>query len=76
MPIKSDPRKVTGKISTLEIDCDKDWQGMGLHNLKGLDANMDEGDIMARSGAGVYKKVVPGSFDTVLKTDSDRKSVV
>ena len=42
-------------ISQIEIDVDKDWQGFGLTNLKGLAGGMQKGDTLTHDGGKVVK---------------------
>ena len=52
-------------LSELEIDVDKDWQGFGIANLKGLDSGMQKGDILVHDGNKVVK-VSPSSIGDEL----------
>ena len=53
------PPTVT-KLSQLEIDADKDWQGKGITNLKELAAPMQKGDMMVRGDSGIII-ITPGN---------------
>ncbi len=44
------------KLSEIEIDIDKDWQGMLIRNLGGIDSSMQPGDIIYR-GQAVFERV-------------------
>ncbi len=43
--------KGVGKLSELEIDADKDWQGMGITNIKEVALAMEHGDMVVRTGS-------------------------
>lgn len=49
------------KLSELEIDADKDWNGKGITSLKELAAGMARGDILVHDGA-LLARVSPGSI--------------
>lgn len=53
------------KLSQLQIDADKDWQTMGISNLKEVALGMGVGDITQRTGS-VLTKLVPGTVNYVL----------
>ena len=42
-------------LSQIEIDVDKDWQGFGLTNLKGLASGMQKGDTLTHDGNKIVK---------------------
>ena len=44
------------KLSDLEIDGDKDWQGKGISNLKAIVAGMARGDMVYR-GADILERI-------------------
>jgi hypothetical protein len=48
-------------LSELVIDCDKDWLGFGITNLKELAAGMVKGDVLVQDGS-VLVKVSPGDI--------------
>jgi len=47
--------KNVATLSELEIDVDKNWQGFGITNLKGLDSNMRKGDVLTHNGTLIAK---------------------
>jgi len=49
------------KLSELEIDADKDWNGRGITSLKELAAGMGKGDALVHDGS-VLVKVSPGDI--------------
>ncbi|MBA7710539.1 hypothetical protein ES703_119482 [subsurface metagenome] len=53
------------KLSELEIDADKDWDGKGINNLKELALSMTKGDILFRQG-DVLVKLSPGPIGDEL----------
>ncbi len=55
---KRDPDRAL-RISKLEIDADKDWEGKGITNLKGITPAMDIGDVVYR-GTTVLRQLQPG----------------
>lgn len=62
------------KISELEIDADKDWQGRGISNLKEVAAGMATGDIAQHDGARLVK-LPPGLANYVLTSEGPGKLV-
>jgi len=55
------------RLSELNIDADKDWQAMGISNIKELALAMDKGDMLFFDGAGVVL-ITPGAAGTRLTT--------
>jgi len=55
------------KLSELEIDADKNWEGFGVTELKELDPAMAKGDMVFQNGAKL-QKIIPGSVGTMLTT--------
>jgi len=53
------------RLSELEIDADKDWQAMGITNIKELAAAMTRGDLLVR-GDSILEKLLPGTLGYVL----------
>ncbi len=53
------------KLSTLQIDADKDWATKGITNIKQLAAAMAKGDLIVR-GDTVLVRLQPGSIGLVL----------
>lgn len=47
--------KTINTLSALEIDVDKDWQGFGITNLKGLAGGMQKGDVLIHNGNKIVK---------------------
>jgi hypothetical protein len=58
------------KLSELEIDADKDWQGYGISNLKELAPSMQRGDMLQRGDNGVLEKLSPGAIGFELTSNS------
>ena len=50
------------RLSGLEIDADKNWNGYGISNVKELAPGMQRGDIMQRGDSGVLEKISPGAI--------------
>lgn len=48
------------RLSQLQIDVDKDWDGYGITNLRELAAGMARGDVLVHNGS-ILVKVSPGS---------------
>lgn len=59
--------KVAKKLSELEIDADKDWNGFGITNVKELAASMTKGDTLFFDGVKLGK-LSPGPIGTMLTT--------
>jgi hypothetical protein len=55
------------RLSQLDIDADKDWGGKAITNLKGLAANMTQGDLFFR-GPAVIQRLPPGVAGQFLIT--------
>lgn len=53
------------RLSELEIDSDKDWQGKGINNIKQVAAGMAIGDIIQHNGA-ILESFTPGAANLVL----------
>ena len=49
------------KLSELDIDCDKDWNGKAILNISGAAAGMQKGGVLVHDGS-VLVVVVPGSI--------------
>lgn len=69
MGIKADPVIEHLRISKMEVDVDKSWDGMGIRRVKELAPGMIEGDLVARSGS-VLTKISPGDPSTILTSDA------
>jgi len=54
------------RLSELIIDADKDWQAMGISNIRELAAAMTKGDIPILGGAAIIAALGPGSTGTML----------
>ena len=63
------------KLSELEIDTDKDWQGKGITNIKQVAAGMAIGHILQHSGS-ILEALVPGPAHNVLTSEGPGKKVV
>jgi len=57
------------RLSELEIDADKDWEGHGVFNLKELAPGMGKGDMLQRGGSGVLEKFSPGAIGFELTSN-------
>jgi len=55
------------KLSEIIIDADKDWQAMGISNIKEVAAAMPTGNMISHSGA-VVVALSPGPVGTHLTT--------
>jgi hypothetical protein len=62
------------KLSELEIDADKDWQGKGIFNIKEVAQSMGIGDIVQHDGARLVK-LPPGVANYVLTSEGSGKLV-
>jgi hypothetical protein len=49
------------RLSELEIDCDKDWNGKSILNIAGAAAGMQKGGVLIHNGS-VLVQVTPGSI--------------
>ena len=49
------------KLSELEIDGDKDWNGKTILNISGVAAGMQKGGVLVHNGS-VLVEVIPGSI--------------
>ncbi len=63
------------KLSELEIDADKDWQGKGIANIKEVAAGMAIGDIIQHDGVKLVR-LPPGMANYVLTSEGGGKLVV
>ncbi len=52
-------------LANLEIDADKDWQGLSITNIKELASGMQKGDLLFFDGTRLAKST-PGTIGTVL----------
>ncbi len=52
-------------LSELDIDADKNWQGLSLTDVKELAKGMQKGDLLFFDGAHIAKST-PGTVGTVL----------
>ena len=49
------------KLSELDIDCDKDWNGKAILNISSTTAGMQKGGVLIHNGS-VLVTVIPGSI--------------
>ncbi len=56
------------RLSELEIDADKDWQAMGITNIRELVAGMNMGDMLTHDDTGIVI-LTPGDPGLMLTTD-------
>lgn len=56
------------KLSELEIDADKDWQGFGIANIASIAAGMAIGHIVQHNGS-VLETLPPGAAHNVLTSE-------
>jgi hypothetical protein len=49
------------RLSELEIDCDKDWNGKAILNISGAAAGTQKGGVLVHNGS-VLVMVIPGSI--------------
>ena len=55
------------RLSELIIDADKDWQAVGISNIKEVAAAMPTGNMISRNGA-IVVALSPGPVGTHLTT--------
>ena len=55
------------KLSELQIDDDKDWNGFGITNLKELAVGMGTGDVLTHNGS-ILVKLSQGNIGDELAT--------
>ncbi len=67
------PKDVSA-LSALEIDADKDWQGLGVTDLKELASGMQKGDILTHDGTRTVK-LSPGNIGDELTSDGPGQAV-
>jgi len=63
------------KLSELQVDTDKNWQGRGITNLKELAPGMTIGDLVQHDGARLAR-LSPGGPSMVLTSQGPGKVVV
>ena len=63
------------KLSELQVDTDKNWQGRGISNLKELAPGMTTGDLVQHDGARLAR-LSPGGPSMVLTSQGPNKVVV
>ena len=56
------------KLSELQIDADKDWQGKGIANIKEMAAGMAVGDIVQHNGVRLVR-LPSGTANYVLTSE-------
>jgi len=66
--------KGISKLSELQIDADKDWEGKGISNLKELASGMQTGDIIYR-GPGGLVKLSPGPISYELTSSGESNPI-
>jgi hypothetical protein len=49
------------RLSELEIDCDKDWNGKTILNISGAAAGTPKGGVLVHDGS-ILVTVIPGSI--------------
>lgn len=62
--------KGISKLSELQIDADKDWEGKGISNLKELSSDMQKGDMIYRS-PDTLVKLSPGPISYELTSSGE-----
>lgn len=63
------------KLSELEIDADKDWDGKGISNIKEIAEAMAIGHIIQHNGTKLVK-LQPGAANLVLTSEGPGKAVL
>ena len=63
------------RLSELEVDADKDWEGYGVFNLKELVPGMGNGDMLQRGDSGVLEKFSPGAIGFELTSNGPGQKV-
>ena len=66
--------KGISKLSELQIDADKDWDGRGIFNLKELAESMQKGDIIYRSPDKLVK-LSPGPISYELTSSGESNPI-
>lgn len=61
------PSTGADKLSKVEIDCNKPWEGFGITSLKELAAGMAKGDMLVFDGTKLAI-ISPSSIGTQLMT--------
>ncbi len=61
------PARVS-RLSQLQVDADKDWQGRGMANVRELAKGMVRGDLLLHNGA-VIVRLSPGDIGDELTSD-------
>ena len=51
------------KLSELEVDADKDWQGFGITNIREVTSLMEKGDMAI---GDIVVKLIPGTIGKPL----------
>ena len=67
--------KGINKLSQLQIDCDKDWGGKGITNIRQIADGMGIGSLVQHNGT-ILENILPGSAHYVLTSDGQGKKVV
>ena len=63
------------RLSELTIDADKNWQAMGISNIRELAAGMIKGNMLTHDGA-VIDILTPGSPGLILTSDGPGNPLV
>jgi len=63
------------RLSELEIDANKDWQGKGITNLARIAAGMGIGHIVQHNGS-MLETLAPGSFNYVMTSQGPGHLIV
>jgi hypothetical protein len=63
------------KLSQLQIDCDKDWRGRGIINIRHIAAGMEKGHIIQHNGQ-VLETLSPEAAENVLTSAGPGQKVV
>ena len=63
------------KLSELQIDADRDWNGKSIWNLKELALGMAKGDIIQKGSGGVLIKITPGPISFELTSNGPGKQI-
>jgi len=58
--------KAVDRLSQIDIDVDKDWEGYGITNIAEVAAHMTLGSLAVRGNGGILRRILPGVAGYVL----------
>lgn len=68
-------KKGITKLSQIQIDCDKDWGGKGITNIRQIAEGMAKGHILQHNGQ-ILEALTPGPSNNVLTSAGPGQKVV